>query len=143
MKQMRIAYLVLSLAACAPPARVAARIPVAGCRSADDNSAYLLSFVKRLLARPTASDSALRISLGLNGIPASQVTLVTTTTLCVRAAAALDNLSSAPHPARRVYLIKAGTTHYFAEDPTATAGEYIPLWVMDRRFAVLKAILAH
>ena len=119
----------------APPAR-------ATCRVADATSAALVAYVQQLLSSPAPGTVTLRQRLGLTNVHASDVALVTTAADCARAGTSLDQSAGVPASGRRVYLIKAGSTRYFAQDPNATAGEYLPLFVMDGEFVILVALLA-
>lgn len=123
-----------------PPAR--AHAAVVSCLAADETSAAILGYVRDLLTSTAPGDVTSRQTYGLNNISPSQVVLVTNTTDCAKAAAAIDKAGGIATSGRSVYLIKAGNKRYFAQDPTLVAGEYRPLYLMDSKFVVLTSFLS-
>lgn len=117
------------------------RAPPTGCRVADSTSVRVIDYVQKLLESTEPADDALRRALELTNVSAAQVSLVTTGKDCTKAGGALDEAAGVSGSGRSVYLIRAGTERFFVYDPDSDAGEYRPLYVLDAKFVILRALL--
>lgn len=110
------------------------------CHRADVNSAH---FIQVLLAMmdTAAARTALRTSLQLPVVPASQITLVTDSTVCARAGQAADSVFKVWEPSSTLdpttaplYVIKVGTSYAVTDLNNVDDGEsdfvfiFGPLW---------------
>lgn len=127
-----LALLIVLSGVCAAPAR-------AQCRAADAGSATLIRSLTRIT---TATDSVTvqsRRQLAIPAVPASQVTLVTTKTVCSKALQAYAPevaRSDGIVPSSAAYVVKVGTT-YVVYDPVERAGEFGLNVVMTSQYQVL------
>jgi hypothetical protein len=135
---LRSAALVAAVAAAGPPAGAQA---ATACRPADGLAAALVSSTKLLLAAPDAASAGLRARLGLSGVAASSVALVSDERTCRSAIAALQQLFGIPNAAFRVYVVKAGTNRYVVTDPAVRGGEHMPRTVFDKQFKYVGTLL--
>lgn len=115
--------------------------PLTGCRVADSTSVRVIDYVQKLLGSTEPADVALRRALGLTNVSATQVSLVTTAKECTKAGGALKQAAGVSSSGRSVYLVRAGTKRLFVYDPDSDAGEYRPLYVLDAKFVLLRALL--
>ena len=103
------------------------------CKAADAQTASVLTDFYSLADSTHASQAASRALYQITPVPATQVYLVTTDSLCDRARQALDSVALAKNPlapasvARPLYVFKIGSV-YVVWDPATSAGEWAPLF---------------
>jgi hypothetical protein len=111
------------------------------CLPSDSGATNLVQFVTYLISSSDSGVGTLRASLGLNNVNVSQVSVITSGTICTQARQALDSLSSTPNSDRRMFVVKAGSERFFLRDPDATAGEWIPVFVFDNKWKFIQSLL--
>jgi hypothetical protein len=114
---------------------------VSPCLPNDSGATTLVRYVTRIVSSTDSAVAALRASLGLNNVNASQVTVITSGTTCTQARQAVDSLANTPNSSRRMYVVKAGSKRFFVRDPYATAGEWTPALLFDNKWAFIKSLL--
>jgi hypothetical protein len=114
--------------------------PSYACEASDSpDSVALHDYAVRL----TSGDPALvnkRAAYRLPGVPASQVRIVTATSICQQAAHAYHKAvrrDSAAPVSRAVSVIRVGTTRYLVMDPSERQGEWQVTVIFDASFAPL------
>lgn len=111
------------------------------CRPADNRLSTLVDNVKQILTSADSNMVALRNSLGLSAVSASQVSQVTSGPACSKLMGAMNQLAGTPSANRSGYVVKVGNKGYFVVDPGATAGEHTPAYVFDNKYKFLRALL--
>ena len=112
------------------------------CAAANSSAALAL---QDYAVRLTGGDPALarkRQSYQLPSVPASQIQIVNTKSVCQQAAQAYNKAvrgNSAPQVSRSVAVIKIGTTRYLVTDPAEREGEFGVTVIFDAAFAPLLA----
>lgn len=116
------------------------------CLPADAQSGLVIATVKRLVTGTSQGTAQSRTMLHLPNLLASQVTIVTNDTLCVRARQAEDSVvhatnSSAPAelPVRGLYVIKLGDYNAVV-DPGAKSEGHIMIGFFDPAWKYLGSI---
>lgn len=115
----------------------------AQCLAADSTSAALIRSVTKMA---TSTDSTVvlnRQDVGIPAVPASQISLVTTKSVCskaVQAAAAGFTRSDGVLPSASAYVVKVGTT-YVVADPAQTMGEYAMTVVLTSQYQVVSRFM--
>ena len=111
------------------------------CKPADNLSAVVSAEIRKLVT----TNNAVRDSLRLPLVSASQVVIVTDTLVCDRVRVALDSMITAETPdpinlgPRPIYAIKVGT-FFAAINPGSTMGHYIPVFFFDNVYSYLSAL---
>jgi hypothetical protein len=104
----------------------------------------MLAEIKRLML---PAKNGLRTKLQLPIADTSQITLVTDQAVCARGLVALDSLVHATNPdaavdlpARNLYVVSIGT-YKGVVDPTASAGEWIPIYFFDNLWSYVSIVV--
>jgi hypothetical protein len=100
----------------------------------------MLTYLKKPAPATDLESVATRAQLGIPNVAASQVTAVTTASICTSPGKAVSRELGVPHPAngRSVSVIKVGNI-YVVRDPTETAGHHDINWVFNGTFLVLRS----
>lgn len=107
------------------------------CIGSDTTSMLLISTVRELITGgKSVSADSLRNRLGLAGIDTTAVTLVTKSSTCASAAAAIDQLAHVSSSGRLVYVIQAGKQRFVLADPNDRARRN---FVFDTHFSLIGA----
>jgi D-alanyl-D-alanine carboxypeptidase len=96
--------LVLTGSVLATPARASREPIVHTCRSADTTSAYLEAIIEGIVSLTDSTSTVVRTALNLPLISASNVSLVTQSQTCGKAASALDAAQNSTNPNRTMYV---------------------------------------
>jgi hypothetical protein len=116
--------MIVAATASRPVQPVRAELTTTWCSSDTIQRAYQLYYFKRLVAGATDFDAHDRHGFRLPAIDSSHVSLVTTDSLCRKAAVLINRAKSlADSFPRSVVLIKIDTV-YVAKDPLLLAGEF-------------------
>ena len=121
MTTMRITALATCVTVAGPlNAAAAAAQQTSACRGADSTGAQLIYDLSMYTTATESTFVAARDSLRLPSVPASQIALVTTSSICSKVASAYGANVSGPASrlSGRVYVVQVGTTRYVALDPT-------------------------
>lgn len=127
----------------------AGAFPVAAqssCRPADQTSARMLQWVKNIATGTGPHAAELRTLTKIPQVTASQVTYVTSSTVCNKAlnpynteTVMQDAATGTPvSPSGQIYVVKAGTI-YVVWDPVKSAGSYATYVTLDSKYKVLWA----
>jgi len=136
------ALLALSLSALPATAQTA-------CRPADQRSARLVQWVKNIATGTSAQAFEQRAQTKIPAVSASQVTYVTSKTVCNKALTAYNAetvmqqtaTGATVQPSGQLYVVQAGNV-YVVWDPVKSAGSYAVYVVLDSRYRVLWSGLA-
>lgn len=111
------------------------------CRGPDALSAQLISYLQLLVTATDTGTITRRQTWGLPATSSSNVTLVTDSRTCAKAADAYsaDEDTLNPVAGRQAYVIKVATV-YVVWDPTVRAGEWGAYRTLDSRFNVIASI---
>lgn len=111
------------------------------CRGPDALSAQLISYLQVLVTGTDTATITRRQAWGLPATSASNVTLVTDSRTCAKAADAYsaDEDTLSPMVGRQAYVVKVATL-YVVWDPTVHVGEWSPYRIMDNKFKVTGTI---
>lgn len=109
------------------------------CRSADDNSAWMIADLKSLVSSADPQDGYQRRDLKIPVVDTATIVLVTQTQTCNKVLTAFLSTLPADYPTplpTSVYVVKVGTV-YVAMDPPSP-GQYAWVYaVIDSKFKVL------
>jgi hypothetical protein len=123
---------------------IAAKAQAQSCQPADSVSVDMLAEIKQLML-PTKN--SLRTKLQLPIADTSQITLVTDQAVCARGLVALDSLIHATNPdapvnlpGRNLYVVSIGSYKGLV-DPTASAGEWVPIYFFDDLWTYVSMVI--
>jgi hypothetical protein len=116
------------------------------CRPADETSARMLQWVKNIATATGPHAAERRTMTKIPQVSASQVTYVTSSTVCNKALSPYnaetvmqDATTGTPvSPSGQLYVVKAGTV-YVVWDPVKSAGSYATYVTLDSKYKVLWA----
>ena len=137
-----VAGMILTIAAWTQPGSATPRLGLTTqCRGPDALSAQLISYLQLLVAATDTGTIMRRQTWGLPAASSSNVTLVTDSRTCAKAADAYsaDEDTLKPMAGRQAYVIKVATV-YVVWDPSVRVGEWSSYRTMDRKFKVIASI---
>ncbi len=109
------------------------------CNADSGGRAGMLYYLKALATATDSESVAMRTTLGIPAVAASQVTAVTTNSTCTSAGQAVSRvLAVTPPNGRSVAVIKVGSV-YAVRDPTVLNGNWSVTFVFNSTFQVLKS----
>ena len=111
------------------------------CRTADEMSLRVVDYFKSIVTPQTSADTALRADLGLVDVTPAQITYVTHTATCTKAARAMNKLAQVPQPRYDVYVVRVGTS-YGVVEPTWRSGEWTPAILFTSTWKLRRMLLA-
>lgn len=110
------------------------------CTGDSGNRAGLSNYLKTLVVATDPASVTLRQQLGIPTVPASQVVIITTNSICTSAGQAVSReLHVTPPNGRSVAVVKVGSATYVVRDPTVKEGEHTVEFVFNGNFQVLKS----
>jgi len=141
----RSASLLIASCIALPSRQVAIAEAAPTCRSSDSTSAHLEAVLKRIVSSTDAASVSLRAALQLPQMSQSDVSLVTQSQTCGKAAVGLDGAQGSANPNRIMYVFKLGNTRYgvfevVARTPAAgidNTGD--PIWYFTSKWAFLSS----
>lgn len=102
-----------------------------GCEPSGGLSLAVRGFARKFVADTTAGGVASRARLKMPQMARAAAAVVSDDSLCKRAASLINGERRTPNAARMVFLIQAGN-FYFVEDTSVHAGEWRPVYVLNK-----------
>jgi hypothetical protein len=99
---------------------------------------HFLQMTQTIVSGQDSANSALRLAFNLPNVPASAVTVVTSTSICNRAAAAFGLALTPPDTSagqRPISVLLVGTNRYIVTEPDVLVGEFTVHTVFDTTFS--------
>lgn len=117
--------------------RSAAAQTLPPCTADSGGRAGMLSYLKRLAPATDTASTNTKTALHIPTVAASQVTAVTTASICTSAGQAVSRvLGVTPPNGRSVAVIKVGNA-YVVKDPTVLTGDWTEHFVFNNNFQIL------
>ena len=116
--------LVMTASVLSTPARASRELVANTCRSADTTSAYLKAIIEGIVSLTDSTSTVVRTALNLPLLSASNVSLVTQSQTCGKAASALDAAQNSTNPNRTMYVFKLGTTRYAVFEVAGSSSDF-------------------
>jgi hypothetical protein len=111
------------------------------CRVADSTALTLRSYLRQLVTSTDPDRVALRIGIGLAAMDSTTIVQVTNSRVCDNVANGMNAALKTPNLARNLYVFSVGRS-FAAQDPDRAAGEWLPLMIVDSKYAYLGSVLA-